>query len=842
MQLRPYQRYVVSAVESGWGEASKQLAVVPTGGGKTIIFASLAARNRGRTLILAHREELIGQAADKIQRATGITADVEKAERWADPTAKVVVASVQTLTGDRLNRWPSDHFSLVVCDEAHHAVSNSWQRTLARFDMHADVLGVTATSDRSDKKDLGVYFQRVAAEVRLVDLIRDGYLSPITIRSVPLKIDLSAVKSTAGDLDAGQLGSALDPYLDQIAQALKEHAPGRRTLAFLPLIATSQKFADACRRAGLRAEHVDGYDPERKSKLERFASWEWDVLSNAMLLTEGYDDPGIDCILNLRPTKSRPLYCLDSKTEVLTRSGWSSDVKSGTDVLAFNRGSGELRYEATTGSVRRRLNPEERFVSITGPSVDIRVTDKHNLIYDTKRKAGWKLIEAGSLARLTDTNYLPVSGRMTKPGVPLTDHELRFIGWVMTDGTIGRTNKQIAISQGEHQPWCKNIEECIVGCGFKFTRRTGLRQTGFNQTSNAALWTVSFGKPRGTDKHLAGWGRLEPWLSKDFSPALLDLTPAQFDVLIEAIHLGDGSKQAKTNGWTRRSFHICSANLVFIERLQVAAIESGYRANLSFHSTQNPIWMLHLKKQSWSRVGGTSGDRPSWKVEPFADEECWCVEVPSGAIVTRRNGKVSIVGNCQMIGRGTRVEPLKDDLLVLDFLWMHERHSLSRPAHLVASSDAEADAITELSQEKAEGGGDGQIDLLEAVSDAAEKREKKLADELRKQVGKRGKYITAEEFALRHHELAVAEYEPALPWEHKPPTERQAFALKRAGVDPASVRGRGHASKILDIHFKGQALTLASPAQRKLLARFGHPSPDVASVVDFRKFMAGVRS
>jgi len=505
MNLRPYQKDAILAVESGWGEASKQLAVVPTGGGKTIIFASLAARNRGRTLILAHREELIGQAADKIQRATGITADVEKAERWADPTAKVVVASVQTLTGDRLNRWPSDHFSLVVCDEAHHAVSNSWQKTLARFDMHADVLGVTATPDRGDKKDLGVYFQRVAAEVRLVDLIRDGYLSPITIRSVPLKIDLSAVKSTAGDLDAGQLGSALDPYLDQIAQALKEHAPGRRTLAFLPLIATSEKFADACRRAGLRAEHVDGYDAERKSKLERFASWEWDVLSNAMLLTEGYDDPGIDCILNLRPTKSRPLYA-------------------------------------------------------------------------------------------------------------------------------------------------------------------------------------------------------------------------------------------------------------------------------------------------------------------------------------------------QMIGRGTRVEPLKDDLLVLDFLWMHERHSLSRPAHLVASSDAEADAITELSQEKAEGGGDGQLDLLEAVSDAAEKREKKLAEELRKQVGKRGKYITAEEFALRHHELAIAEYEPALPWEHKPPTERQAFALKRAGVDPASVRGRGHASKILDIHFKGQALTLASPAQRKLLARFGHPSPDVASVVDFRKFMAGVRS
>ena len=134
------------------------------------------------------------------------------------------------------------------------------------------------------------------------------YLSPISLKSIPLSIDLSKVKSIAGDFDSASLGTALEPYLDQIAESIRDNCFARRVLAFLPLIATSKKFVAACQKVGIAAEHIDGESEDRADKLARFDSGEFELLSNAMLLTEGYDSPAIDCVIVLRPTRSRPLY------------------------------------------------------------------------------------------------------------------------------------------------------------------------------------------------------------------------------------------------------------------------------------------------------------------------------------------------------------------------------------------------------------------------------------------------------------------------------------------------------------------------------------------------------
>lgn len=510
MNLRPYQQQVLKAVSKGWGEPgdepTRQLVVAPTGSGKTIMFAELARLKQGvgqRSLILAHREELIEQAVQKIHAATGIFAQVEKAERHASRHAQVVVASVQTLVRQaRLETWPAEHFGLVVADEAHHAISDSWQTVLRRFHDVADVVGVTATPDRGDKRDLAGYFTSLAAEIRLVDLVKDGYLAPITLRAVPLEIDIRAVRSVAGDLDAEQLGDALEPYLSRIARAVKEYAPGRRTLAFLPLIATSKKFVEACRAEGIRAEHIDGYDEARSLKLGCFEACDYDLLSNAMLLTEGFDDPGIDCVTVLRPTKYRALYA-------------------------------------------------------------------------------------------------------------------------------------------------------------------------------------------------------------------------------------------------------------------------------------------------------------------------------------------------QMIGRGTRTYPLKDNLLILDFLWMHERHSLARPATLVAGSEEEADAMTKIAQEAT--GGEGCQDLLELQGEAVTQREEALRKKLVESSGKRGKFVSADEWAAEHDRIALADYQPTFAWEEKPLSEKQARVLKRAGIDVATVRGAGHASQIIGVVLGDVARQSCTPAQRALLGRLGHESPDTATVGEFRKFMGRAR-
>lgn len=312
MNLRPYQQEFVSGVAKGFMSGyMRQLGVLPTGGGKTICFAHIANRfhikRNERTLVLAHREELIEQAADKINKATGLVATVEKAERKADKTSPVVVASIQTMQGDRLASWDQDHFGLVVCDEAHHVLADQWQKTLGHF--RSRVLGVTATPDRGDKRNLATYFENLAYECNLLDLIGQEFLSPVIVKSVPLKIDINAVRVSNGDYDANALDAAITPYLKEIARYLATECKDRKKIVtFLPLIQTSKRFVEECIAAGIDARHVDGQSPDRKDILADYGAGKFRLLSNAMLLTEGWDEPGVDCLLVLRPTKSRGLF------------------------------------------------------------------------------------------------------------------------------------------------------------------------------------------------------------------------------------------------------------------------------------------------------------------------------------------------------------------------------------------------------------------------------------------------------------------------------------------------------------------------------------------------------
>jgi len=497
MNLRPYQQQALDAVLSGFREHSRQLCVLPTGGGKTVLFSHLAEQTDGRTLVLAHREELVDQAIDKIHKVTGIKAGKEKAEHKATHEHEVVVASVQSMIR-RLDRWPDDHFDLIVCDEAHHSISKSWQKVLNHFDLWANVLGVTATPDRGDKRNLGCYFENVAFEVSMFDLIKQGFLSQIVIKTCPLKLDISGVKQKAGDYDAAQLGESLDPYLREIARSIKEHAGDRRSVVFMPLIATSQKFVAICKEEGLRAEHIDGYSEDRKGILERFAASEFDILSNAMLLTEGFDDPGIDCVVNLRPTKSRSLYS-------------------------------------------------------------------------------------------------------------------------------------------------------------------------------------------------------------------------------------------------------------------------------------------------------------------------------------------------QIIGRGTRIAPGKKNLLLLDFLWMHEKHNLVRPAHLVAESDEIAEEMTQIS-EKA--GGQGELELESLQSDAQKQREEKIREIIKQREHEESKLIDAMTFCEQLGDTEAAEFQPTKPWQKKPITEKQEAILKRNGVNLRTVNGKGHAMQIINAIYKHHNSKPASQKQITAMKRAGIKDADKATVADAKEFFA----
>ena len=313
MELRPYQIKAVDSILKSWEDGKNKVVLsMATGTGKSNCFSKIIEKrvsNGSKALVLAHREELLTQAADRIKLTTNIDSAMEKASSTAVGSDKqVVVASVQTLSNDkRLAKYPSNYFETIVVDEAHHTLADSYLKILNHFDT-AKVLGVTATCDRGDKRSLGEYYEEIAYEYGMRQAIKEGYLSPIKAQMIPLELDISDVSLSKGDYALNEVGDALTPYLNQIALEMVKYCQNRKTVVFLPLVKISQDFCELLNLHGLSAVEVNGNSKDREKILRDFHNGEYQVLCNSMLLTEGWDEPSVDCVVILRPTKVRALY------------------------------------------------------------------------------------------------------------------------------------------------------------------------------------------------------------------------------------------------------------------------------------------------------------------------------------------------------------------------------------------------------------------------------------------------------------------------------------------------------------------------------------------------------
>jgi superfamily II DNA or RNA helicase len=314
--LRPYQQISISSVEAQFlGGTLRTLLVLPTGCGKTVVFAELARREvarGGRVLVLAHRTELLDQAAQKLA-AVGVRATVEQGDRKASATAPVVVASVQTLRGKRLEAYDRGAFALVIVDEAHHAIAASYRAILEHF-ATSRVLGVTATPDRSDGDALGKVFATTAFSYDMRQAIREGYLSPIVARRVMVgDLDLSTIRSHHGDFDQGELAAVLtaEKALHGVVTPLLELARDRRTLVFAVDVAHAHALAEVINRhRPASAIAVDGKAKaeDRAAAVSLFRAGKFQFLVNCAIFTEGFDEPSVACVAMARPTQSRGLY------------------------------------------------------------------------------------------------------------------------------------------------------------------------------------------------------------------------------------------------------------------------------------------------------------------------------------------------------------------------------------------------------------------------------------------------------------------------------------------------------------------------------------------------------
>ncbi len=318
MELRPYQRAALEAVRAAYRRGRRRvLVVMPTGTGKTVLFAEIARIARGPVLVLAHRQELVEQARAKMAAWCEDVVAVEMAGRRGltrpdGGPPRIAVASVQTL-GRRLGELPPDHFRLIVVDEAHHAAADSYRGILEHFRAH--VLGVTATPDRSDRVSLGEVFEEVAFEYDLRRAIADGWLAPIRSFFVETKADFTGVRKVAGELSTADVERVLtkEPHLVEVARPILRERGDRPAIVFAASVAHSRALARVLSElAGdpRFAVSLDGtHQLETRARaIERFRRRGHQVLVNCALFTEGFDVPEISLVAVARPVLSRPFY------------------------------------------------------------------------------------------------------------------------------------------------------------------------------------------------------------------------------------------------------------------------------------------------------------------------------------------------------------------------------------------------------------------------------------------------------------------------------------------------------------------------------------------------------
>lgn len=876
-ELRKYQAEAKAAIFKEWENVNRTLLVLPTGCGKTIVFAKVAeecVKQGKRVLILAHRYELLQQASDKIQQSTGLCSAVEKAEDTCiDSWYRVTVGSVQTLMREkRLNQFSSEFFNTIIVDECHHCLSDSYQKVLNHFD-DAKVLGVTATPDRGDMRNLGQYFNSLAYEYSLPKAIKEGYLSPIKAQTIPLRLDLTGVGTQAGDYKTSDIDTALDPYLQQIAEEMLKYCQDRKTVVFLPLIKTSQKFRDILNSVGFKAAEVNGTSEDRAEILADFDAGKYNVLCNSMLL------------------------CLDLETEILTDQGFvkHNQITMKHKIANWNF-DGTVFFEEPKEIVHRPLGLDEHMVAINSKTINFRVTNTHRMIVGCGEKnKNWKKISA---EELHSGHLLPASGvaepfdvrvkqepyRFTKHAVNNTVYHLlqteqftdrleareealkrkaerstlkylqpnelsldqcRFIGFWIADGSIAhliRSGIEYTASQSKTYPHIIDWLDCLFErLPYRFIKR--LKQGNRKHNNDYYVWSFSRGTGFGPQK-TNGLYEIEPYLKKDGTSLFWGLNEKQFDALVEGYWYGDGFHGSAKDGMPK-SIMMSDTNKNWINLLCAIGSVRGWRCNMT--QLPKPVNPKHNIQWSLRMIKGQNliiSCKTPINQESYAQENVWCVRTTSKNIITRRNGYVTVMGNtegwdcpsvdcivvlrptkvrslyCQMVGRGTRICEGKENLLILDFLWHTERHELCRPAHLIASNEEIAQKMTENIEQSA-----CPLDLEEAevkaTEDVVAAREEALAKALAEMKSRKRKLVDPLQFEMSIQAEDLSRYIPAFGWECSPASDKQLKALEKFGIFPEAIDNAGKAAKLLDRLDKRRCEGLTTPKQIRFLESRG---------------------
>ncbi|MFT5084689.1 MAG: ATP-dependent helicase IRC3 [Lentisphaeria bacterium] len=355
LQPRPYQNTAVDEVYTRYKNKHRKLLLyLPTGAGKTVIASLIIEKlleqpNFGKVLFIAHREEILDQTVKTLKNnLSHISIDIEQGKRSSEKKSKITVASVQSLI-TRKEKFNPKEFSLIICDECHRALSPSWTEVIQHFHNNGKpdtlLLGMTATPQRTDGRSAVTIFNEIAFEISRAELQDLGFLVPMHYYTVQTKLGLDKVKMNAGDFQVKALSTIMNyPEVRALTlRAWQEKGAEKKTIVFCAGVEHAHQIAKDMTNIGVNAAAIDGKTQDRKLLLSDFQKGKIQVLTNYGVLTEGFDDPTVECILLARPTTSPLVY-----NQCVGRGLRIAPSKSACVVIdIIDRSTNQLQYGAS---------------------------------------------------------------------------------------------------------------------------------------------------------------------------------------------------------------------------------------------------------------------------------------------------------------------------------------------------------------------------------------------------------------------------------------------------------------------------------------------------------------
>lgn len=684
-ELRPYQEALVQEVRGALVKHRSVIVCMPPGAGKTrtakyILGMYLNRPKRegesGKAAFMVHRRGLVENASNSCNESPRLPHGVIMSGCDTGPGYDIQVASIDTKNSwyvDGGNYRSDFTYDFLVFDEIHAHVAKFRTflkaHTAKREELGlkpAFILGLSATPQH---KELNKVFNHIVTGPSPSWLIDNGFLSPFRyFQATQGKLGLLVKKGD--DYTEDSVAEAMQGLAGDLVRDWKKLAEGRATVGFFPRRSHAYEAMELLRANGIDAHYVDGEtnDEERQSLFKRLNSGEIQYICNVGVIERGTDIPRVGCVQLCTAIGSVVRYCLSEDTDILTPSGWKGIDDDITEAYQVDES-----LSCSVGIVSDRVEriADVPMYGIDGRSLSIRVSENHRMLIKPRRGS----VKTQMSQELPCEFSIPVSCFEESEGVPVTDDEIRFLGLVATDGCINKSNNVIKIFQSERHPECiEYIEKVLDCCGFWWVKgRIKSPSDDAKIKERHARWEyrVSYGNPLTIENRKSGrtgWKRLKDWVSKTPHVKLANCTRKQLLVLLEAMIVGDGDKhKCASIDWTPKTIRVAVSNKETAEGLQSLCVRRGVRCVLTDNGCGVNCLLVDTSRQWWTVTSNAKDGRDNWSVLPLRDgERMWCVSVPSGYLIARRNGKPFIVGNCQMVGRGSRVHPDKTDCIVLD--------------------------------------------------------------------------------------------------------------------------------------------------------------------------------